>query len=93
MVSRGRKILDGEKEVKIYGKWFDVKADVEHIEVLSSHADQSEVLDWLSEIKSPPKTIFIIHGEPNASETLKEKIKDVYGWNATLPKLLRIAQV
>jgi metallo-beta-lactamase family protein len=91
--SRGRKILDGEKEVKIYGKWFDVKADVEHIEVLSSHADQSEVLDWLSEIESPPKTIFIIHGEPNASETLKEKIKDVYGWNATVPKLLSIAQV
>lgn len=91
--SRGRKILDGEKEVKIYGKWYDVNADIEHIEVLSSHADQSEVLDWLSQIKPPPKKVFIIHGEPSASKALKAKIEEVYGWNAVVPELLSIVEI
>ena len=51
------------------------------------------VLDWLSQIESPPKTVFIIHGEPNASETLKEKIEEFYSWNAIVPKLLSIVDV
>lgn len=85
--SRGRKILDGEKEVKIYGKWFDVKAEIEHIEVLSSHADQRELLDWLNKIESQPKKVFVIHGEPKSAEKLKEKIKEAYGWNTVVPEL------
>jgi len=85
--TRGRALLEGAKEVKLYGKYYPVKAKIENIDGLSSHADQKGLIDWLSKLKSCPTEIFIVHGEHDASVALKDKIKEVYGWNAALPKL------
>lgn len=63
-----------------------------NLEVLSAHADQSELLDWMSEIKKEPKRIFITHGEKEGAEALKEKIKERYGWNAEIPQLYAIEE-
>ena len=85
--TRGRALIEGAKEIKLYGKYFPVKAHIEIIEGLSAHADQHELISWLSALKKTPGEIFIIHGENDAAIALKNKIKEVYGWNAAIPRL------
>ena len=91
--TRGRKLLDGDPEVKIYGEWVSVKADIEQIEVLSSHADQSELLHWLAEMRTPPQRVFVTHGEPSAAEHFKDKLESTLGWKAEVPGLFDIVEV
>jgi len=88
--TRGRKLLEGASELKIYGKYYDVKAEVFNLQVLSAHADQAELLDWMSEIKNSPEKIFIVHGETHSADALRVKIKDTYNWNCTIPELYGI---
>ncbi len=85
--TRGRQLQDGIQEVKIYGKYYPVHAHIETIRGLSAHADQKGLLDWMSEIKSAPKKIFIVHGEKKVADIFRVKIKDVYGWEGTVPHL------
>lgn len=85
--TRGRKLLEGIKEIKIYGKHYPVKAKIENIGGLSSHADQKGLLGWLSEIKSSPDKIFIVHGESEPARVLKTKIEELYGWECKIPSL------
>lgn len=85
--TRGRMLGEGVSEIKMHGQYYKVRASIEHIRTMSAHADQSELLEWVSEIKNPPKKVFIIHGEPQASHALRVKIKDVYGWPCYVPRL------
>ncbi len=89
--TRGRALLEGAKEVKLFGKYFPVKAEIKNLEGLSAHTDQKGLIDWMSGLKQTPKHIFIVHGEHNASVGLKDKINEVYGWNSTIPKLNQIS--
>ena len=91
--TRGRQLLEGAHELRFFGKYYPVKATVEHIESLSAHADQNGILDWLSEIKNVPENTFLIHGELTALDALRVKIQDVYGWRVTLPKLYSTVEV
>jgi len=91
--TRGRALLEGAKEIKLYGKMFPVKARIENIEGLSSHADQDGLIDWLSILSSTPGKIFIVHGEHDSSVALKDKIKEIYDWNAAIPKLNQVSEV
>lgn len=91
--TRGRALLEGASELKIYGKYYPVKAEVINLEVLSAHADQGELLDWMSEIKNTPEKVFIIHGENHSADALRLKIKDSYGWECTLPELYSIHEL
>jgi metallo-beta-lactamase family protein len=91
--TRGRALLEGAKEIKLYGKMFPVKARIENIEGLSSHADQDGLIDWLSNLSSTPGKIFIVHGEHDSSVALKDKIKEIYDWNAAIPKLNQVSEV
>lgn len=88
--TRGRQLQEGIHEIKIYGKYYPVKAQIVSILSLSAHADQKGLLDWLSEIKNTPEQIFIVHGEAHAADVLRVKIKDIYGWNCTVPELYSI---
>jgi metallo-beta-lactamase family protein len=85
--TRGRQLQEGAHEVKIYGKYYTVNARIETIKGLSAHADQNGLLQWLSEIKTKPERVMIIHGEKQVADTFRVKIKDVYGWDGTVPKL------
>ncbi len=85
--TRGRQLLEGAQEIKFFGKYYPVKASVKHIESLSAHADQKDLLNWMSEIKNIPEKVYLIHGEPTALDAFRVKIKDTYNWNATIPKL------
>ncbi|PIB38625.1 MBL fold metallo-hydrolase RNA specificity domain-containing protein [Maribacter sp. 4G9] len=91
--TRGRKLLEGEKELKVYGKTVSFKMQVAEIEGLSAHADHAELLDWLSDVKEPPEKLFIVHGEKEGAEALKQGIKETYGWESEIPQLYGIEEI
>lgn len=78
--TRGRKLLDGADEIKIYGNYYSVKAKIVQIEGLSAHADQKGLVSWLSDLKSPPKCIYLVHGENQSADELRIKISEKYGY-------------
>ena len=85
--TRGRQLLEGTHELKLYGKYYPVKASIHFIESLSAHADQAELLHFIENIKHTPEKIFLIHGEPGALDAFKVKIRDTNGWDCHIPKL------
>lgn len=91
--TRGRELLEGAKEIKLYGKYYAVKAKIENVEGLSAHADQKGLINWMSQIKEKPDKIFIVHGEPKSADALQLKIKEVYGWDCSIPKLNEIINI
>lgn len=91
--TRGRKLLEGEKELKVYGKWMPFKMQVAEIEGLSAHADHTELMDWMSKIENNPERIFIVHGEKESAEALQKAIKETYGWDAEIPQLYTIEEI
>ncbi|OIQ63323.1 RNA-metabolising metallo-beta-lactamase [mine drainage metagenome] len=70
--------------MKIHGQWIRIEAQVENLPMLSAHADAEEILRWLGGFKRPPKRTFIVHGEPDASETLRTRIEGELGWSCTV---------
>ena len=91
--TRGRKLLEGEKELKVYGKWVPFHMEVAEIEGLSAHADHKELIGWMSKIKNQPERIFIVHGEKDSAEALQNGIKETYGWEAEIPQLYSIEEL
>ena len=91
--TRGRNLLDGAHELKIFGKYIPVAARVVVLETLSAHADQGELLDWVSRIKNPPEHVFLVHGEPTAQDALRIKLKEEKGWQVTVPGLFESVKI
>ncbi len=84
--TRGRKLLQGAREVKIHGQWVPVRARIANLATLSAHADANELMRWLSGFRRAPSRVFIIHGEPDASDALRVRIERDTGWPATVPR-------
>ncbi len=82
----GRRIQDGEREVKIMKQWIPVNCHVEKIDGFSAHADWKGVLRWLEGLPNTPKTVFTTHGEPEAAAAMAQHIKDRFNWNAVVPE-------
>jgi metallo-beta-lactamase family protein len=82
----GRRILDGEREVRIMKQWIPVRCNVERVEGFSAHADWKAVLRWLEGLPNTPKKVFTTHGEPDAAEAMAEHIRDRFGWNVVVPE-------
>lgn len=85
--TRGRQLQEGASELKIFGKYCPVRADIKNIYGLSAHADQGELLDWVNNIQGDPQKVFLIHGEPTALDALRVKIKDIFNWQIEIPHL------
>lgn len=86
--TRGHKILNGEKIVKIHGKMIPIRSRIESISSISAHADYEDTLKWLSHFKRAPKKVFITHGEHKAALSLKSKIEERFGWPCFIPSYL-----
>jgi len=84
--TRGRAILEGRESVKIFGEEVPIRAHIENIPGMSCHADYNEILAWLMAFNRPPKRTFIVHGEPEASNALAERIRQKYNWHVTVPE-------
>lgn len=73
----GRKIFDGQKEVRILGDLYQVNAKVERCNGFSAHADYSEMIEWLNEMDtSRLKKIFLVHGEKDQQFGFKEHLAE-----------------
>lgn len=91
--TRGRRILDGEEKIKMFGYEIPVVCHVEKIEGLSAHADRSELLSWLSNFKDHPKNTFVVHGEPKSSRAFARTISEEFNWNVTVPKYMETIEL
>jgi metallo-beta-lactamase family protein len=78
--TRGRTLLDGAKTVRIHGRDVPVAARIEQLDSMSAHADQGEILRWLSGFTEPPATTYLVHGEPTALEALRAKVAGDLRW-------------
>ena len=86
--TRGRDLLEGVRTIKIRGKYYEVRAQIKNLSQFSGHGNQSELIDWLSELESPPKKCFLIHGEPRSSKVFKELLESKKQWNfISIPSL------
>ncbi len=97
----GRRLVEGEKMVKIFGEEIAVNARIEYIEGYSGHADQEWLLNFIYSFITKPKHIFLVHGEPEGQEVLKRKILETinipvsvpeYGQTYTLDDTLKVEQ-
>ncbi|MCM3906226.1 MAG: MBL fold metallo-hydrolase [Pyrinomonadaceae bacterium] len=81
----GRRILDGEPEVKVLGQWVPVRCRMARIGGFSAHADWKEILHWLEGMQDAPRRTFLTHGEPHAATAMAGHIKETYGWAVEVP--------
>ena len=81
----GRRILDGQHEVKIMGQFVPVRCHIERIGGFSAHADWKEVLRWLEGMPAPPRRTFLTHGEPEAAAAMAAHIQERFGWMVAVP--------
>jgi metallo-beta-lactamase family protein len=91
--TRGRKLLEGVKEIKMYGKYYSVEANVILVEGLSAHGDQKDLLNWLSELENTPQKVFLIHGENEAADELRHQIKERYNFDCIVPYLGQVIEI
>jgi metallo-beta-lactamase family protein len=85
--TRGRDLQDGATTLKMFGEMVPVRAKTCILDGFSAHADQSEILRWLQGFERAPKQTYIIHGEPRASGTLAQVVRERLKWNVTVPAL------
>jgi metallo-beta-lactamase family protein len=82
----GRRVADGEKEVKVLGQWVPVRCKIEKIGGFSAHADWKEVVRWLEDMPAPPRRVFVTHGEPDAAQAMAGHLRDRFGWQIEVPQ-------
>ncbi|MFH1717652.1 MAG: MBL fold metallo-hydrolase [Planctomycetota bacterium] len=82
----GRRIVDGEKEVRILGQEHPVKARVVRVNGFSAHADKEELLEWLGALKKPPRKLFVVHGESESALSFGDYVREKTGWQVAVPE-------
>lgn len=85
--SLGRRILDGEGAVRIHGEEVPVRARVKAIGGYSAHADQPQLLSWISPLRKTLKKVFLVQGEESAARALAAKIIDEFAVSAEVPEM------
>ena len=82
----GRRLLDGEKKVKLFGDEIMVNAEIYNVEGFSGHADKIALLNWIEGFKEKPGKIFIVHGEHEAKETFAKEVKNKFNIDCIAPE-------
>lgn len=86
--TRGRKLVDKDPTIRIFGQDVPVRCKVENMTSLSGHADKDELFQWMKHFKTAPKMVFTVHGEKNHIEAYSKAIKETLGWNVIQPVYL-----
>jgi len=84
----GREMIEGSKKVRILGQTYPVKARIVKINGFSAHADQNELLKWLSGFKSSLRHLFVVHGEQEVALKFARMVRINNGWNVSVPRYL-----
>ncbi|MGE0459734.1 MAG: MBL fold metallo-hydrolase RNA specificity domain-containing protein [Vicinamibacterales bacterium] len=91
--TRGRDLIEGAHQVKMFGQWVPVHARIEKLNAMSAHADAGEVIRWLRTFPKAPGITYLVHGEPPAQVALKARIERELGWNVHIPEYLEKVEV
>ncbi|SDD85223.1 metallo-beta-lactamase family protein [Cupriavidus sp. YR651] len=84
--TRGAALASGRRDIRVHGKDIVVRASVEQVENLSAHADAVELMTWLGGFHQAPRRTFVVHGEPQASDALRQRIERDLRWPVTMPE-------
>ena len=90
--TRGRRLLEGEKAIRIHGEMVEVKAKVITVSGFSAHGDWRELLRWADGFRAPPKQTFLVHGEAPALEALQNRLAQ-RGWPVHVAAHLETVQL
>jgi len=82
----GRRVADGEREVKVLGQWIPVRCQSVKIGGFSAHADWQEVIRWLQDLPAPPRRVFVTHGEVGSATAMAEHIRERFNWPVDVPE-------
>lgn len=85
--TRGDALINGASEIKIHGQYYPVKAEIHYSGSLSAHGDYDEIISWLKQSDIHPKQVFVTHGERTASDAMRIKLKDTFGWKTCVPEV------
>ena len=85
--TRGWQLAEGATELKMFGRYIPVRAEVVVDHGFSVHADATELLTWLQALPEAPETVYIVHGEPQSARALAAKVRAETGWCAVVPEL------
>lgn len=85
--TRGRALQEGTRQLKMYGRYVPVAAEVVTVQDFSVHADADEMLGWMAGARPAPRTVYVVHGEPRSADTLRRRIQDELHWSAVVPHL------
>jgi len=85
--TRGRQLAEGATELKMFGRYVPVRAEVVIDHGFSVHADATELLTWLQALPAAPETVYIVHGEPGSARSLAARVRAETGWCAVVPEL------
>jgi metallo-beta-lactamase family protein len=85
--TRGARLLAGEPSIRILGEDVAINAEVVSLPGMSAHADANQLLDWLRTAETPPKAVYLNHGEPAPADALRQRIERELGWKAIVPRL------
>lgn len=81
----GRKLLEGSREVTIFGEKIAVQAEILNLPGISGHADREGLLAWASNFKTPPKKVFVVHGEDGVTDSFAALLQEKLGFDAMAP--------
>lgn len=81
----GRSLLDGAKEVKLFGESIDVEAHIELIDGISGHADRDGLMEWIGAFKEKPEHVFMVHGQDTVCDFFADGLKKELELNASAP--------
>ncbi len=91
--TRGEALESGVEEVKIHGQFIPVRAEIVSLDSMSAHADFTELIQWLGELKIAPKRVFLTHGEPKSAEALRRHFDRAFGWDADIPEYKEVVKL
>jgi preprotein translocase subunit SecE len=82
----GRRLLEGEKSVKLLGEDIAVNAEIYNIEGFSGHADKPALLNWIEGFKEKPGQVFVVHGERESKEAFAKAVRERFGIDTVIPR-------
>ena len=84
--TRGASLVSGKKSLRIHGQEVTVRAEVVQLQSASAHADGNELIAWLGQMPSPPSQVYVVHGEREASDMLRQRIEHELHGRAITPE-------
>lgn len=85
--TRGARLVDGERVIRIFGEEVHINAEVVSLPGMSAHADAAQIIAWLKTLKTPPHHVYLTHGEPAAADALRWRIEHELRWPVSVPMM------